>query len=105
MRILRTARRVVLSRPTRGMVTTGESRRMSRFAYGLGVAALALVVAACRSHSNEPVFQTATTVKEVMKLMVEPSADALWNAVAINVTTAGTEVKAPETDQEWTDVR
>ena len=47
----------------------------------LSITALGLVVAACRSHSNEPVFRTTTTVKEVMKLMVEPSADILWNAV------------------------
>ncbi|MEP7304374.1 MAG: hypothetical protein ABJA98_02540 [Acidobacteriota bacterium] len=78
---------------------------MSRFARGLSITALGLVVAACRSQSNEPVFRTTTTVKEVMKLMVEPSADILWNAVATSVTATGTEVKAPESDEEWTDVQ
>jgi hypothetical protein len=40
-----------------------------------------------------------------MKTMVEPTADSLWNAVAISSTATGIETKAPTTDGEWANLR
>jgi predicted metallo-beta-lactamase superfamily hydrolase len=45
------------------------------------------------------------TVKEIMGSMVEPSANALWNSVATNVTDKGPEVKAPQNDEQWGEIR
>jgi hypothetical protein len=67
------------------------------------------VIAACKTQTPAlppaSAFDTGRTVKEVMKSMVEPAADTLWNSVATNVTTTGTEVKAPQNDKDWLNVR
>ena len=40
-----------------------------------------------------------------MDSTVDPSADVIWESVAIVVTAAGTEEMAPHTDEEWKIVR
>jgi hypothetical protein len=45
------------------------------------------------------------TIRDIMKAMVEPRADALWNAVATTSTATGIETKAPSTDEEWASLR
>src|SRR6185295_17354152 len=45
------------------------------------------------------------TMRDIMKSMVEPRADSLWNAVSTNVTAKGTETKAPSNDEEWAKIR
>ena len=40
-----------------------------------------------------------------MHAMVEPSAYVLWDSVAQIVSASGTEIRAPETDEEWDVVR
>jgi hypothetical protein len=40
-----------------------------------------------------------------MDSMVDPSADVIWESVATIITIAGTEEKAPQTDDEWKAVR
>lgn len=52
-----------------------------------------------------PEFRTTATVKDIMDSIVDPSADGLWDAVAITISAAGTEEKAPHTDEEWAEVR
>lgn len=42
------------------------------------------------------------TVKELMRGMVDPNSDALWNAVGTEQTKDGTIEKAPKTDEDWT---
>jgi hypothetical protein len=82
---------------------------MRSFVGILSVIATVIVVSACKSATPPPppapVFDTTRTIKEVMKSMVEPAADTLWNSVATNVTTTGTEVKAPTSDKDWVNVR
>ena len=81
---------------------------MRSFAGLVAVTATVLVISACKSPTPPPpapAFDTARTVKEVMKSMVEPAADTLWNAVGTNVTTTGTQVKAPQSDQDWLNIR
>jgi Cytochrome C' len=41
------------------------------------------------------------TFREVMKSIVEPNADYVWNSVATIVTAKGQEKKEPRTDDEW----
>ena len=44
-------------------------------------------------------------VKTLMADLVDPSADVVWQSVAIHITSAGEEHKRPQTDEEWTAVR
>jgi hypothetical protein len=46
-----------------------------------------------------------STLSEIMTTIVMPSADVLWNAVAIDVTANGTVVTAPETEEDWQQIR
>ena len=75
-----------------------------------------LVVAACSSQPQqaappaakaptEPVFRTATTFKDIMDSMVDPSADYLWDSVATIITKNGTDERRPRTDDDWKKVR
>ena len=68
-----------------------------------------LIVAACQSSKPiappGPPLRTSVAINEIMASMVEPSADALWNAVATNVTGAGADEKAPKSDKDWAELR
>ncbi len=50
-------------------------------------------------------YQPASTVREVMNSIVDPSADALWDSVEIVATVEGTVHKMPKTDEEWAVLR
>ena len=88
---------------------------MRTFVWPFAVLASLFVLAACQSkpqpqapaqaQSTEAPFRARLTIKEIMGSMVEPSADALWNSVATNVTDKGPEVKAPQNDEQWADIR
>ncbi len=53
---------------------------------------------------NSPFIVTAT-VKELMDSTVDPSADALWDSVAIIYSLTGVDDRHPRTDEEWKAVR
>ena len=84
---------------------------MRRFAMslslGLAIFAVALI-AACKAAPPPappaPEFRPRA-LSEVMKYMVEPSADVLWNAVATTVNEKGIDDHRPTTDEEWTAVK
>jgi hypothetical protein len=67
------------------------------------VASLFLV--SCKARQPPPEYRASATVKDIMDSMIDPSADALWDSVATIVSAAGTEERAPQTDEEWTIVR
>ena len=46
-------------------------------------------------------FQPTATIEELMRWMVDPPADAMWDAVVITSTPDGLEEQRPETDDEW----
>jgi hypothetical protein len=69
-------------------------------------------LAACQSQgkaatpvtpANPP--QPTLTIKEIMKAMVEPSSQTLWDSVATYVSDKGSETKVPKNDKEWAEVR
>lgn len=74
---------------------------------------LALIVLLCNGLPGPVAAQTRDdagfmptfTIREVMASTVMPSADVLWNAVAINVTADGIQETAPETDEDWQHIR
>jgi len=41
------------------------------------------------------------SVRDIMHVMIEPAADKIFGAVAVDVTAAGIREKKPETDEEW----
>jgi plastocyanin len=68
-----------------------------------------LVTSSCRGREErqpaQPSFRPTATVKDIMKSIVDPEADVLWNSVATIVTIEGTEERAPKTDEDWASVR
>src|SRR6185295_13390099 len=55
--------------------------------------------------TRSPEFLMTSTVREIMASMVMPSADELWNAVSSSVTEKGVVEKAPQSEQDWKDIR
>jgi hypothetical protein len=50
-------------------------------------------------------FRPSASIAEIMKSIVEPSADAIWNSVAIETTNEGSATKGPGTDEDWQKLR
>ena len=50
-------------------------------------------------------FSPTATIIEIMDAMVMPSAQILWDAVAVDVTEKGTVEKTPQTDEDWQKLR
>ena len=63
-----------------------------------------LLIGACRAPQPADYRPTAT-VKDIMDSIVDPSADALWDSVSTTINAAGTEQRAPHTDEEWANLR
>jgi hypothetical protein len=74
-------------------------------AVAAGVFVAAFVVGCNQAAPPPPPFKTLVDVKGLMSGIVDPSADAVWQSVAINITIEGEEHKKPVTDEEWTAVR
>jgi hypothetical protein len=62
------------------------------------------IAAACGG-SKPPPFKPIADTKLLMQSMVDPSADAIWDAVKTIVTVGSTEEIRPHTDEQWTAVR
>jgi len=62
------------------------------------------LVAACQARQPQTEYRPTATIKDIMDSLVDPSADVLWDSVATVVTKAGTEERAPRTDEEWKNV-
>jgi hypothetical protein len=52
-----------------------------------------------------PSATSAASIQELMTSKVDPSADALWEAVSSETTANGVKEQQPRTDQEWQAVR
>ena len=65
-----------------------------------------IVVTACNSTPPPtPRLRPVATIKDIMDSIVDPSADALWQAVATVSSAKGVEDREPRTDEEWANVR
>ncbi len=75
--------------------------------------ACAAALAACTADGDSApgaagdaaVFRTTAAIEEVMRYMIDPAADSIWNAVVTEVTAAGTTERAPASDEEWEALR
>lgn len=56
---------------------------------------------ATTSPSASERMRYVASVRDIMHVLVEASADKIFDAVAIDVTAAGIREKRPETDEEW----
>jgi hypothetical protein len=52
-----------------------------------------------------PPFRATVSIEEVMRYMIDPSADAIWESVVTIVTDDGIEEILPETDEDWEALR
>jgi hypothetical protein len=52
-----------------------------------------------------PEYMPTATIKDLMKSMIDPSADVVWNSVTSVSTAKGLEENAPKTPEEWELVR
>jgi hypothetical protein len=80
-------------------------------AAGIGASILGVLVSACSSSRPAPPPPQPTalwgdltpvvSVKELMKYMIDPVADNIFNAVGTEVTKDGVVERAPRTDEDW----
>ena len=91
----------------RATPSTGTHRRphaTGPFAAGCLAGALC---AACGAGGPEPDpgprsdFQPTATVEELMRSVIDPAADGLWDAVVITSTLDGIERRVPDSDEDW----
>ena len=66
---------------------------------------LMLSIACARTRPAEPELVETATIKDIMDSMVDPSADYLFESVAMIADEHGITQKAPHTDEEWKEVR
>ena len=75
------------------------------------VACLAATALACDAPppppeaASEAPFAAIVSVEEVMRYMIDPSADALWESVVTEVTDTGVHETKPESDEDWERLR
>ena len=50
-------------------------------------------------------FQVTATVEEVMRSIIDPAADAVWDSVVIVSNENGIQTTQPETDEDWLTLR
>jgi len=52
-----------------------------------------------------PPFKAVVEVKDLMRSVIDPAADVVWESVSTTMTLEGTIEHRPRTDEEWTRVR
>jgi hypothetical protein len=62
-------------------------------------------VVAAAAAAPAPQIQPVASIQEVMQAFIDPSADAIWDAVSTTITKNSVEEKKPRTDAEWQAVR
>ncbi len=70
----------------------------------IAVAVFSAAAAACTSDPATDMEPTAT-VEELMRSMIDPAADAVWDAVVIEATADGIVETRPETEGDWLRLR
>jgi hypothetical protein len=80
-----------------------------------GLIVLGILTAACSSSKPTPAptstqrlwgdLKPVVSVRELMRDMIDPVADNIFEAVRTDITAAGTVEKAPKTDEDWEKVR
>jgi hypothetical protein len=69
------------------------------------VSAVSSPTAALPTPAAPPPFLITASIQELMDAVIDPAADALWDSVGITVTSKGTEMRQPRSDEEWQEAR
>lgn len=90
----------------RGRYGLGMTRRSELTRNGL-TPSLVLLAAGFAACTSEPasVMEPTATVEELMRSMIDPAADAVWDAVVIEATADGIVETRPETEGDWLRLR
>jgi len=89
------------------MSQTWTARRHPSRALLLGITRAGALLTSCASKipapsaASLPEFQPTASVEDIMRSMVDPSANAMWDAVVTTVTDAGIEEVRPQTEEDW----
>ena len=69
--------------------------------------ALVLLAAGSMACASEPAsdMEPTATVEELMRSMIDPAADAIWDAVVVEATADGIVETRPETEGDWLRLR
>ena len=59
------------------------------------------LVAGCGSEPSGPPFKPVADVGQLMRMILDPAADAVWDAVGTVITEEGTDYWEPVTEEEW----
>ena len=79
----------------------------SLLARGLGILLLGLLASCTRTDTAATAQgpKPLASIQELMQSIVDPAADALWEAVSTTVTAQGEEEKRPRTPEDWRQLR
>jgi hypothetical protein len=69
------------------------------------VSSVASPAAAPPTPAAAPQFIITASIQELMDAVIDPAADALWDAVGITVTSKGTEMRQPRSEEQWQEAR
>lgn len=80
---------------------------MVRMKKGLVICTLAVLAASCVADSSKDsnVPQEIAGLADIMKGMVEPSAETIWNSVSFTADQSGSRQNSPQSDEDWQRVR
>jgi cytochrome c556 len=78
---------------------------MTRYLWLTSAVFLALLTACAKAKPPEPELAKTATIKDIMDSMVDPSGDFLFESVQEIADEHGVREKAPQTDEEWEEVR
>jgi hypothetical protein len=75
----------------------------------LFIAGIAFLVASTRTNDERPAVEAVVTtpvasVQQIMRGIVGPAANVVFNSVATTITPSGTQERAPRTAEEWNTV-
>ena len=59
----------------------------------------------CAAAPEPSAFRATATVEELMRTMIDPAADAVWDAVVVDATPEGVIEIVPESDGDWIRLR
>ena len=63
-----------------------------------------LLVAGCSSEPSGPPLHPVADVSQIMAMILDPAADAIWASGGTVITQEGTDEWRPDTDEEWATV-
>lgn len=71
----------------------------------LSAAACGAEPPAAEPAERSPAYRATATIEEIMRHIVDPAADAIWESVVTEVSAAGVVEHVPETDDDWAVLR